>query len=75
MHLLCNGHARERRIGMALLAGLALKVASESPWGAPLRYPSGWDIAVAPLAHASGALAGALCAGVAEALHHRRRLR
>ncbi|HEY2925743.1 MAG TPA: hypothetical protein VGJ65_02660, partial [Albitalea sp.] len=59
----------------AIAAGLALKVVSESPWGAPLRHPPGWDIAVAPLAHASGALAGALCAGVAEALHRRSRLR
>jgi rhomboid family GlyGly-CTERM serine protease len=75
VHLLCNGSTRERRIGLAIAAGLALKVVSESPWGAPLRHPPGWDIAVAPLAHASGALAGALCAGVAEALHRRSRLR
>ena len=75
VHLLCHGNPRQRRIGIAMFAGLALKVASESPWGAPLRHPPGWDIAVAPLAHASGALAGALCAGVAEALHRRSVLR
>ena len=75
VHLLCNGNTRERRIGLAIAAGLALKVVSESPWGAPLRHPPGWDIAVAPLAHASGVLAGALCAGIGEALHRRSRLR
>ena len=54
------GPARRRVIGAALLAGLLLKVLIEAPWGAPLRHPEGWDIAVAPLAHASGAVAGLL---------------
>ena len=54
-----------RWVGMALLVGLCLKVAHEAPWGAPLRYPAGWDIAVAPLAHASGLAAGSACALVA----------
>ena len=38
----------------------------EAPWGAPLRYPADWDIAVAPLAHATGAVAGALTSVLAE---------
>ena len=51
-----------RRIGMALLVGLGLKVFLESPWGPALQPMPGWDFAVAPLAHASGAAAGTLCA-------------
>jgi rhomboid family GlyGly-CTERM serine protease len=54
-----------RWVGLALLAGLAGKVLLEAPWGAPLRYPAGIDIAVAPLAHASGLVCGLLCAVVA----------
>ena len=54
-----------RLVGLALLGGLVVKVLAEAPWGAPLRHPAGSDIAVAPLAHASGALAGLLCAFVA----------
>lgn len=52
----------QRRVGLALLAGLVAKVLLEAPWGAPLRHPAGMDIAVAPLAHASGLVAGLLCA-------------
>lgn len=62
VELVARSHPAQRRIGWALLAGLALKVAIEAPWGAPLRHPSGWDIAVAPLAHATGAVAGLLSA-------------
>lgn len=51
-----------RRLGMALLAGLALKVLLEQPWGPALRSVDGWDIALAPLGHLSGALTGATCA-------------
>ena len=65
LHLAWRGGRGERWIGAALLAGLVLKVASEAPWGAPLRHPAGWDIAVAPAAHACGLAAGLLCAGVA----------
>jgi rhomboid family GlyGly-CTERM serine protease len=52
-------------VGLALLAGLIVKLLLEAPWGAPLRHPAGIDIAVAPLAHASGAVAGLVCAVVA----------
>ena len=65
LHLAWRGGRGERWIGAALLGGLALKVASEAPWGAPLRHPAGWDIAVAPAAHACGLAAGLLCAAVA----------
>jgi rhomboid family GlyGly-CTERM serine protease len=58
---------RERGIGTALLIGLLVKVLIEEPWGPPLRHGGGWDIATAPLAHATGALAGLLCALIARA--------
>ena len=64
VHLLALPTPARRGIGAALLGGLLLKVLVEAPWGAPLRHPEGWDIAVAPLAHASGALAGLLAAKV-----------
>ncbi|MEO6410208.1 MAG: rhombosortase [Burkholderiaceae bacterium] len=64
--LLVNERGRRRAIGAAVLVGLALKVASEAPWSTLLRQPAGWDIAIAPLAHASGLVMGLLAAGVAE---------
>jgi rhomboid family GlyGly-CTERM serine protease len=63
--LLARGTTAQRVVGGAVLAGLCAKIASESPWGPTLRHPPGWDIAVAPLAHATGAVAGAACAGLA----------
>lgn len=53
---------RPRLVELGLAAGLALKLALERGWAAPwLREAPGWDIAVAPLAHLSGAVAGAAC--------------
>jgi rhomboid family GlyGly-CTERM serine protease len=63
--LLVVGTRAQRWLGGTVLLGLCVKIASESPWGDALRHPAGWDIAVAPFAHASGALAGALCAAIA----------
>ena len=77
--LLCAERGRRQRIGAALLAGLVTKLLLEAPWqGGPLRQMPGWDIAIAPLAHSTGALAGGLCAllcrvgGVAADGHTRR---
>jgi rhomboid family GlyGly-CTERM serine protease len=63
-------HARgtRRAIGALVLAGLAMKVLSEAPWGAPLRHPPGWDIATAPFAHASGLVSGLFAAALCDAL-------
>jgi len=74
LHLRFVAAPRLRRIGAAILAVLVIKVLSETPWTGVLRYPAGWDIAVAPLGHASGAVAGALCSLIAE-LRQRRRSR
>ena len=63
-------HARGRRqiVGVLVLLGLVAKIASESPWGAALRHPPGWDIATAPFAHASGFVAGLFAAAICDAL-------
>lgn len=60
--LVLNGRGRRRAIATALLAGLMVKLLFEAPWGPPLRHPADWDIAVAPLAHSTGAVFGALLA-------------
>lgn len=48
----------ERLLGGAIVAVVAVKLLTEAPWRGPLQHPEAWDIAVAPLAHANGALAG-----------------
>jgi hypothetical protein len=65
VHLVATGH---RFVGGAVLTGLFVKVLSETPWGAATRQPPGWDIAIAPVAHATGVIAGAGCALLAEGL-------
>lgn len=52
-------HGRPQAVALAVLGGLVVKVLLERPWEGALTHPAGWDIAVAPLAHAAGALAGA----------------
>ena len=56
-----SGLLLQRRMGAAIGVGLVLKIALERPWGPALQHPADWDIAIAPLAHATGALAGLLC--------------
>jgi len=53
---------QQRAIGLAIVAGLSIKVLLEAPWAGPTVSVRGWDIAVAPVAHASGAIAGAVLA-------------
>lgn len=52
-------------IGLMVATGLVVKLVTEEPWGTALRHSAEWDIAVAPLAHATGAAAGLLCGGLA----------
>ena len=73
VHLLFTGTKTQRRIGLAIAAVVLVKIVREAPWEGPLRHPEGWDIAVAPLAHATGAAAGAMCAALAECWHRMRR--
>jgi rhomboid family GlyGly-CTERM serine protease len=70
--LAAHAHGQRRAIGVLVLAGVAIKVASESPWGPALRTPPGWDIATAPFAHASGLVAGLVAAIVCDAIAHAR---
>lgn len=63
-----------RALGLALLAGVAVKLMLETPWRAPVQHVSGWDIPVAPIAHVAGAASGVLAgvlAGVLVARHER----
>jgi rhomboid family GlyGly-CTERM serine protease len=71
IHLIVASHGTRRGVGIGVLAGVAIKVLSEAPWAEALRHPAGWDIAVAPFAHACGLVAGAAMAGVAEAFARR----
>lgn len=56
--LVAGGERRARWVGAGIGAGLLAKVLLEAPWAGPLATTRAWDIAVAPAAHASGALAG-----------------
>ncbi len=63
--LLATARGAWRAIGASVMLGLVIKLATETPWGPALQHSAEWDIAVVPLAHATGALAGLLCASVA----------
>lgn len=70
-------HGRERVIGLVVGLGLIAKVAAERPLsGPPLRHWDGWNIAIAPLAHLTGLIAGVVlalvCALAARAWARRR---
>ncbi len=51
---------RERLVGLALLAGTAAKVLLEAPWDLALRPDGLLGVGVAPIAHATGMVAGVL---------------
>lgn len=56
-------HGRVRAIGLLIALGLAAKIIGEQPLAEPpLRHWDGWNIAIAPLAHLTGALSGAVMA-------------
>jgi hypothetical protein len=65
MWLVVRGRGSARAIGIAVAVGLLVKLAGEQPWGPSLHHGEGWDIATAPLAHATGAISGALCSAIA----------
>jgi rhomboid family GlyGly-CTERM serine protease len=67
-HLLRHARGPRRALGGLVLVGLAVKLLLERSWHAPTQLVPGWDFPVAPLAHATGALAGLLCAAVADAV-------
>jgi rhomboid family GlyGly-CTERM serine protease len=51
---------RERFVGVAVALGLGIKLALEDPLGPVLRVTAGFDFPVAPFAHLTGAIAGAI---------------
>jgi rhomboid family GlyGly-CTERM serine protease len=58
--LVLRGQGAQRTIGWMMLVGQSVKLLVEEPWGAALHPPTELDVAVAPLAHASGSIFGAL---------------
>jgi rhomboid family GlyGly-CTERM serine protease len=62
--LVLAARGRRRAVGAAVLCGLGVKLLLERPWGEVLRTAPGWDIPLAPLAHATGALAGLAAAAL-----------
>ena len=71
--LMVSGHGRHRWVGLATLGLLGIKVLSETPWRAAVQASPHWDIPIAPIAHLTGAVAGALCSAATEALARRPR--
>lgn len=67
-----HGPRRHRLIGLAVLAGLALKLVLEQGWLDATRVVAGWDIRIAPVAHLTGTVAGVLCGALAQWLQRRR---
>jgi len=63
--LLITGTRAQRWVAAAVAIGLVAKLLNEAPWGPALRQPDGWNIAIAPFAHTTGAIAGAACAALA----------
>ncbi len=59
--LLRSRRGTQRLVGAAVTVGLVIKLGSERPFGPALQNWPGWDIALAPLAHTSGAVAGLVC--------------
>jgi rhomboid family GlyGly-CTERM serine protease len=70
--LVLRGEGAQRTIGWMMLVGQSVKLWVEKPWGPALNAPADLDVAVAPLAHAAGTLAGALCCILALALSRRK---
>ena len=64
---------RERWIGVAIVAGTLVKVLFESPWDLAPRPSEALGMAVAPVAHACGVLAGLVAWGGVRLLGPRRR--
>jgi rhomboid family GlyGly-CTERM serine protease len=60
--LLVTGTRAQRWVAVIALIGLVGKLIGEAPWGPATRHTAAWDIPIAPLAHATGVIAGAACA-------------
>ena len=56
--LMLQGTRRQRVVGVAVWAGLVLKVLLEAPWTGAVQAVPGWDIPIAVAAHAAGLVCG-----------------
>lgn len=65
VELIVARRGRDRRIGLALAAGLALKLLLEQAWVTPVSLGGAWPFPVATFAHLTGVAAGAACAALA----------
>lgn len=63
--LLARARGLRRALGAAIAAGLLIKVVGENPVGPAVQAAAGWDIALAPIGHATGTIAGFACAAMA----------
>jgi rhomboid family GlyGly-CTERM serine protease len=71
--LLHERHGTARVVGAAVLLGMLLKLVLEDAFATPLRQVTEWPFPVAAWGHATGALAGLLCGGVAWVTSRRKR--
>ncbi len=62
--LVVQERGARRAVGALVALGLIVKVMLERPFGPVLQAAPGWDIALAPIAHATGTIAGFACAAV-----------
>ena len=58
--LALRGQGAQRTVGWMMLVGQSVKLLLEEPWGAAIHPPTELDVAVAPLAHATGSITAAL---------------
>jgi hypothetical protein len=59
--LVMRASGQRRWLGLAVLAGLGLKLVLERPWLGAAQMLPGWPFPVAVLAHLTGTLAGLIC--------------
>lgn len=59
---LWQGAGAQRKLAGGVALGLVVKLVAERPWDWPVAVSPWWDFSVATLAHATGALAGLICA-------------
>jgi rhomboid family GlyGly-CTERM serine protease len=71
VHLVWNRAGTPRWIGIGIGIALGIKLAAEQAWMQPLQVMAGWDIAIAPAAHASGTAMGVMLAALITAAHRR----
>ena len=65
VELIVARRGRDRRVGLALATGLALKLLLEQAWVTPVSVGGAWPFPVATFAHLTGVAAGAACAALA----------